>query len=660
MAVADDRAALTLHHRPHAGEGSVWGPAPLAEFDIYSSMEQRVERALPRVVGLKRADDAIHVTLEARQYDITVGIRLSIRDDRLVVQLPWADVKERDAGMYRLFTVRLLPGLMRVGPSGQVLLPLSSGVMFSPAGKPAVSDQFLIYGEQSRWELLPMLPVASVGEGGSALIALATGCAEEAQLTVTTDGCGHGGIDLGSSYRQNWPDPVDACDRAFALVPRQVAVDLLHESADVLRRHVVEELGKPTLRQRAEESKVVAELMSAYTMKLFFGVTNQGAGMARPGDADFGKYRLIMTCDEAVDGLRRLHQAGIERVHTQCVGWIPGGHDGYYPTHHVVDERIGGEAAFRAMLAAGQRLGYLMNVHDNYNEAYRVSPDFDPQHVAIDLYGELTQRGRWGGGQAYLEWMLTLPHERVEGAMQKVKDLGVNGPTYIDAIANPLYRNYDRNCPGPRGDHARGIVRVLKAASALHGGVGIECGFLYGVLHADSTCMPASHRNRRRIRSDWPIAALMDCSVPLYQLALSDLLIMETNAAVNWLNLMDAALMAKHPRTEWGYHPGFHGAAPLSDAMIARIVAFNDLCLKRLGRLQPQRLMRWESSGEVERTLFEDGTEVRADFGAQRLWIDGREIPCPPCMPSDAPAKESPARPSPVVVTAPEPARSTS
>ena len=96
-----------------------------------------------------------------------------------------------------------------------------------------------------------------------------------------------------------------------------------------IRRHVIEDLHKPTLTQRAAESPEVRYLLQAYIMKLFYGVRAQGFIM---GDADSvpartpmakrpGKFLLTMTFAEAEAGLDRFKAAGVDKIYTQNVGW---------------------------------------------------------------------------------------------------------------------------------------------------------------------------------------------------------------------------------------------------------------------------------------------------------------------------------------------------
>jgi len=86
-----------------------------------------------------------------------------------------------------------------------------------PAAKDRLRDRFMIYGEQTRWELLPMLPVFAAQDGEGGLIGLARQGAAETECHVATDGQGGGAVGVGFSPRQLWPDPVEKSTREMRL-----------------------------------------------------------------------------------------------------------------------------------------------------------------------------------------------------------------------------------------------------------------------------------------------------------------------------------------------------------------------------------------------------------------------------------------------------------
>jgi len=607
--------------------GRTWGRVPVAAFAIHNDMDQRTTaQTRLKAKAVTPIEGGLHVLLEHRQSGITATLMLMIREGRLTVRMPMSEWFEEDDAVFRLYGVRFLPGLMQVGASGSVLLPLGAGARFCPADKPAVADEFLVYGEQSRWELLPMLPTAGVSEGEDALVVLLTGCPEDASLLAWTDGNGAGGVDAGACLRQHWIDPVDRSDREAVYEALPPATDLLHGTADLLRRHATEDLGCTPIEKRLQDSGPLAKFLEGPMIALKLGVSNRGIGRANPRDPDYGEYFLGSTCAEAEEHLRACKDIGIEKLYALVIGFLPHGHDGCYPSHVRFDPRIGGEAGFRRLVNTARELGFTIHVHDNFNEGYEISPEFEWRWCSRDLYGRPQHRGRWGGGQAYLQWMLDLPAGRVEKAMEAFREMGLNGMGYIDAVGNPLYRNYDPEHGGPRRDHARGIERVLASARSIYGAVFTECGFLYAARHCDAVRMPGHHHRNRKLRPEWPIAALIDERVPLYRLALSGLLVGLYGTKGNLRDALLATHAGLHLSFEGGSTRSNYGRGVITPEVIANLKAYCDTLQPLNRRLAVQRLVRWEKRGsQCEYTAFEDGTETEIDLDAGQLTVNGEQ-----------------------------------
>lgn len=625
MEFRDDKLHVALTQENDAlwvtleANGKRWGRVPLVHLEVYDKPEFRVTTLTKfHVDRLQPLANGAEVVLSDSFRKLQFTLRLAVINGELVVTIPVAELQENKAIAYRAFSAIILPGLMR--SRGKLVLPLNSGVVCDPAGKPKVADRFMIYGEQSRWELLPTLPVAA----GAGLMVLASRGAPETECHVATDGAGQGEVTFGMSFRQFWPDPVERDVRELRYVPLPAAADPVVFVAKRLRRHVMDDLGKPTLRQRMTESPELVYLHDAYIMKLFYAVQNQG--LMKHGDGPF--FKQVMNFAEAGALLKKIKAAGIDKVVTQSVGWNPRGHDGLWPTRFPVEERLGGEAGFRELLATGHALGFQMNVHDNYLSAYQDSPDFDPELLVHDQWGGLMGLGEWGGGITYIHWALTLPEERLTGEMRRVKALGLSGAGYIDGMGNPLYRDYRHH--GTRTGYAQGTQRIIEAAKKVYGAAGTECGFLYAVIPSDSMVQGGAEWMLKACLPHWPVTALLDKRVPLWHLALHGLLIYESHGET-WGAAMNAVLFGAHPRTEWSAHPGVMPV--LTDDLIGRLKAQYDLVLGRFGYLQTQEMVSYDEPAEkVARTRFADGTEITADFGKGELFANGKLVARPAAL----------------------------
>ena len=627
-----DHLTLTLED---VAAGHRWGPVRLFTLEVFDKMQDRPDHVeAVRIDAFETMPDGVHVSAADPMRRVALGLWLRIDRGELVVRVQPAEVHDHNPLLYRLFAIDILPGLMSVGKDGQMLLPLNTGVLTSPANKPAVSDTFLIYGEQPRWELMPMTPVAGVSRSvagaslpGAGLVVLASQGACETRCSVNTDGRGNGGVTFGMHWRSHWPDPVEFSIRELRYSPIDKGSDLLHAAAKRLRRHVIDDLKKPTLEQRAKESPEVAYALSAYVMKLFFGIQAQGIMMQGREDLIDPRFKLVMTFDECGAALRKLHALGIDRIYTQSVGWNPRGHDGAWPTRFPIDERLGGEARFRALIALGHELGYRMNVHDNYVNAYEASPDFNADRVLWDRYGSPDIKGFWGGGNTFMTCVAALSDEYLRSELNSVRALGISGPYYIDGMGNPLYVNYHPKHRSTRTQYAHGVNRLLAHARALQGSVATECAFLYCSILPDLIVTCGAEWHMKLCKPEWPITKLFDQRVPFWQLAMSGLIMVEEHGE-SWHSAMRCVLFGHKPRAEWSTRPGVMPV--IDDAYAARLKAMYDVCVKRFGHLQTRQMLTHRFlATNVEETTFDDGTTVRADFGRNEMTVNGKVIEKP-------------------------------
>lgn len=618
-----DFLAVTLTDLAH---GKQWGPVPLLHWEVYEKCEFRYNILTKyRVDLLQPLPDGVHIVIGDTYRRLQMGLWLRVENGELVVTLPLAELYENKVAVYRAFSAIMLPGLMQ--SRTQLILPINTGIVCDPSKKPKLADRFMIYGEQTRWELLPTLPVTAVQAADGGMLVLATSGAEETECHVATDGAGSGNVAFGISFRQFWPDPVEPTTRVLRYAPIPPDADAVHFVAKRLRRHVMEDLGKPTLKQRMAESPEVAYWHDAYVMKLFYGVEHNGLMMEHAPQQGALSFKQVMNFAEAGALLKKVRDAGIDKVITQSVGWNPRGHDGLWPTRFPIEERLGGEAGFRKLIETGHALGFQMNVHDNHLSAYRGSPDFDPELLVHDQWGELMGLGEWGGGITYIHWALTMPDRLVEGEMRRLKALGLTGAGYLDGMGNPLYRDYHPRHRGTRTGYAKGTVRLIETAKKVYGAAGTECGFLYAAIPSDTMVQGGAEWMLKACRADWPITSFLDKRVPLWQLALHGLLMVE-NHGESWGSVMMSVLFGDHPRAEWSANPGVMPV--LTDQMIAVLKAQYDVAIKQFGYLQSHELISHRTPAEkVQQTKFADGTEVTADFNKQELFVNGKLISRP-------------------------------
>ncbi|CAN5453486.1 hypothetical protein BH09VER1_BH09VER1_36250 [soil metagenome] len=602
---------------------------PLISLQIWDRMQERLD-VIERYEVLQCElveENTLHVIVRDVFRRLTVGIWLKMTADDLSILFPPAEVEEANERIYRLFAARLLPGLIGTGAEGKVFLPLAKGVLFSPAGKPALSDRFLIYGEQERWELLTTMPLCGVqGERGGWLVLGAQG-ASDLYCEVATDGRDGATVGLYPMFRKYWPDPMNWEQREIRIRALAPGVDLVTAAGQHLRRHIIEDLKKPTLVQRAKESPACAYQQSAYTMKLFHGIQQQGIMMYghEAKDTDI-LYKRTLPFAEAARNFNKLKEAGVDRIEFQSVGWNPRGHDGAWPTDFPIDRRLGGETGFRAMIEEAKRLGFHITTHLNLKSACYASPNFNPDWVLHDIWGEPKVTGSWGGGASTNHWTFAIPEEFIRSRILRLKELGFNGVQYLDGMGNPLYVNYHPKHRGSRAAYAEGTNRLLKIAREICGASGTEMGYLYCAIHSD-TLVGVGDYHLMNAKPEWPVFQLIEEKVPVLGMALHGLVTLE-NHGLDWPQTMRAILFGEVPQDEWSSEGN---VMPILDgARIAKLKARYDLCCCEFGHLVTEQLVSWRRlATKVEETTFGDGTKVVADFANGHLTVNGKDVPRP-------------------------------
>jgi len=617
----------------------IWAATSLLQLEIHDKRLRREERVDKyRIEALEIGEKGAHVTIHDKTFGITVGIWFGLVNSELTVRFSTAEAYEAEPVLYRLFAVNVLPALMRVsGGEARLLLPINGATMCRPANKPAAADRFMIYLEQPRWELTTMLPVTAAWDERSGLMALATQSAAETQCRVETDGKGAGQVGFAFVLRQRWPDPVEPAEREFRFIPIPSKAEPVHFVAKRLRQHVMEDLKKPTLKQRAEESPEVAYQLRAMTIKLFHGLQNRGPCITDQQGLSEATFRNAMTFDEAAAALRKLHAAGIPRLYTQTTGWNVRGHDGLYPTRFPVEPRLGGEERLREFFKVAASLGYQANVHDNYQMNTPDAPDWDPECVIQDPYGEPLVRGYWSAGVEYGSWPLAFPEKRAGGHMRRVKELGVQGMGYFDYWIAPLEVNYHPRHRGTRSDHMRGMEKVLLEGKRVFGAISTEIGPLPGAVVCDAIAMglPTGFHNAIKNYPEWPVSQLIDETLPLWGLALHGLVMHQAAGGPTWSNAMATVAWGATARDEWGVRDvKMGGVHVLDDARVPALKALHDLCVDRFGHLQAEEMTRCVMASDFQQvqSAFADGTEVSVDFTTKELIVNGKRIERPAAL----------------------------
>lgn len=178
-----------------------------------------------------------------------------------------------------------------------------------------------------------------------------------------------------------------------------------------------------------------------YTAKIFID---------RPGDEEY------LTFDEILDRVKAFaNQTDSAARVIYMAGWQYEGHDSGYPSVDKVNERLGGFDGLVHLISEARKYNAIVSFHDNYDDAYKEHPGWDPDIISRDPQGNLMKGGQWGGGlQSYLissyKYAMKSGLDRVRSTLKKYP---VRDTYHLDVLAGGYNsgRKYDFNPESPAG-----------------------------------------------------------------------------------------------------------------------------------------------------------------------------------------------------------------
>jgi hypothetical protein len=285
-----------------------------------------------------------------------------------------------------------------------------------------------------------------------------------------------------------------------------------------------------------------------------------------------------------------------------------------------------------------------MQVHDNYADSH------DPNNDCLirTIWGEPLPRGIWGGGAIWSVNPLKLGEERAKRDMLRLRELGVAGVYYLDAMALPLEVDYDPHGGGPRRRHAEGLAWILARGREVFGACGTECGFAHLARHADYLGdTPLRSASYMPLESNSPIQSVVDDWVPVWHLAFHGMLVHSTGdpTSPSVAKLLEAAETGGAPRSDFsGANPEPGGtlfAMQWDDRVLPAYKAKYDILVGLLGQNQFAFIERHTKLGDQQyQTVFSNGGTVEVDYLAKRLVVDGKNVPIPPLYELNLPMRK--------------------
>ena len=186
---------------------------------------------------------------------------------------------------------------------------------------------------------------------------------------------------------------------------------------------------------------------------------------------------IFHTFDDLADIMKRMKAGGIDKAEMCSVGWNIGGHDGRFPQYFPVEEKIGGEARFRAAIDTAHKLGYQITCHINQFAMFFISNRWNENDVAKRPDGSLMAFALQPSGIPHLPCFERVWHLWVKDDFRQIAALGIKGMFHIDvtSMVNP-YPCCDPHHPITRQQTADYQNKIGEYARKIFGGLASEGG----------------------------------------------------------------------------------------------------------------------------------------------------------------------------------------
>jgi hypothetical protein len=144
--------------------------------------------------------------------------------------------------------------------------------------------------------------------------------------------------------------------------------------------------------KRALEPRVDA-LLGAPVMRITCAV----------GEVGDAHGRRVIGFDEVVALAEHWrHDLDLDRLQLVLGGWNRAGYDAGHPDVLPANAACGGDEALARCIERVQALGYLVTLHDNYQDIYADSPSYEPELLSRAEDGRPRAGGVWAGGQSWM------------------------------------------------------------------------------------------------------------------------------------------------------------------------------------------------------------------------------------------------------------------
>ena len=620
-------ALCVLHYydRQHPREQKVL--VPWNDAQAYGTMGtlSLSTRSLLENVQVDERTALVTMTFDTIHIRITLRVELAASGEGFDVSVAENGVREDLPRLYRMLGLELLPefGAARTGEKGYLTLPNWYGCQMTFDKDYPREVWQTVYSSNDQWEHMCNAPVFGITREQGTLCGLITQGDYDTQLVCRRHWEATQANSVHPYLVWRWQQQDESI-----VGPRQVQYRFAQPDCPQgegyafvgheYRRFLLKSRGLQTWDEKGKTRPEALDYAGRFVLKIFMAYKD-------PHPEGKGKYHCTCTCDEAQEILQECQSRGMKKITAILVGWGQDGHDGKCPTYLPVDDRVGGEARMKELIAWGKANDILMAVHTSHSGAYACSEEFDINDMIQHRTGEIWESIVWSGGQAHRVCPQVSLEKFVKRDLPKLANLGLHGHHHFDAVGG-FVCCYSPQHPVPlRAQYIKLARQEFQVAIEVMGSVSTEMPFgqyfdvVDGFWH--------SHSRIGSYVRNCPVGRyFMDRIVPMLGVALHGSIKCGESMGMGdqhkrMLEMLDLGLspqyeVCKRPSPAFGI-PAYSAAAKAMEEGY-RFAFGPEGYVNRLERHSIEG--RWELAHDVSRTLYSDGTIVLVnrsdvDFG---------------------------------------------
>ena len=322
---------------------------------------------------------------------------------------------------------------------------------------------------------------------------------------------------------------------------------------------------------------------------------------------------------EGMKTMQKIKDYGIDDAAICICGWQTGGYDARCPTVFPVLPEAGGENALKQLIQFGQKLGFVVDGHDNYTDAFTCSPDWSPDNISKSPDGKLECNGAWAGGKAYNLCLVNAWEKFLPSDIERVAKLGFRGAHYIDVFTAVYpYRCYDPKHPGNRKQVGEIQKKIALLCREKFGGFSSECGFDHFIGQVDYINYVTAPMRAKYVYKNKGMQ-FVDTFVPFWELVYHDVVLHNTDKITQEVLSQENNLRL----VEFGGRPIFYG---VSEHNLPDIKKAYDQFVQLRHLLLEEMLSHKELAPLVFEVKYGDGSTVVVNRSHKAYYYDGEKV----------------------------------